>query len=179
MDEKDMEKAVSKGKIVLLVMPSDVYYEEMKKLMRVLSKRFKNICYISLNRPHNILARAFREYGIDVKRIFFIDAVSKQPEPDIKVLLIPSPRSLMELDTGIEEIIMGMGADCFVFDSLSTILLYGDSLVLTKFFHVLSLKLRSINASAFFTALEKHVSSNLISDISMFADSVVRVDREL
>ena len=175
METGEIESRIGDNKIVLLVTPAERHYQELQKVVQILTKKYKSICYVSLNKPHNVIVRAFKNGGVDIRRLFFIDAVSKQPEPDIKVLLIPSPRSLMELDTGIEEIITGSGADCFVFDSLSTLLLYGDPLVLTKFFHVLSLKLRSANIAAFFTALEKHMSTNLIGDISMFADDVINL----
>jgi hypothetical protein len=110
-----------------------------------------------------------------VKRIFFIDAISKVPRHDLKVLLLPSPQAFLEMDTGIEEIIVGGGAECFIFDSLSTLLKYGDSLALSKFINTISAKIKSSNMCGIFTCLKKDISSNLISDISMFADQVITI----
>jgi KaiC/GvpD/RAD55 family RecA-like ATPase len=175
VETEEIEKGIGDNKIVLLITPTERHYQELEKVVHVLTKKFSNICYVSLNKPHNAIVKAFRNGGVDVSKLFFIDAVSKQPEKDVRVLLIPSPKSLMELDSSIDEIILGSGADCFIFDSLSKLILYDDPLVLTKFFHVLTLRLRSINAGAFFTVLEKHLSSRVINDIRMFSDRVINL----
>jgi KaiC/GvpD/RAD55 family RecA-like ATPase len=175
VERVEIERRIGDNKIVLLITPAERHYQELEKVVHVLTKKFINICYVSLNKPHNVIVNAFRNGGVDINKLFFIDAVSKRPAENVRVLLIPSPKSLMELDSGIDEIILGSGADCFIFDSLSNLLLYGDPHVLTKFFHVLNLRLRSINAGAFFITLEKHLSSNLINDIRMFADKVINL----
>ncbi len=177
MGKIDLNNKIMSGRVLLFVISNNVYYDSLGEIMKVVPQKFKSICYISLNKPHNILAEAFRRIGIDVSRIFFIDAVSREPASNVKVMLISSPKSLMELDTGIEEIMTGSDAECFVFDSLSTLLIYGDSLTLTKFVHEITLKLRKKNVCIIFTCLDKDISTNLINDITMFADEVVYIKR--
>jgi hypothetical protein len=168
------ELMVQKGRVILYIMPDTLYKESILSLMKGLTVSFRSVCFVTLNKPHYVLADEFTRAGIDTKRIFFIDAVSRKTEGGLKTLLISSPRALLELNTGIEEIIIGSGAECFVFDSLSTLLLYGDQMAVSRMVHFIAMRIRGERMSAVFTCLEKDTSSSLVGDISMFTDGTMR-----
>ncbi len=165
------------GRVILFIIPNEMYRQSILQLVSAMTKKFKNLCFITLNRPHYALVDDFKKMNIDIKRLFFIDAVTKKTTENIKVLLVSSPRAFLELNTGIEEIIVGSGADCFIFDSLSTLLLYGDSLGVARMVHMMAMKIRSEKLHGVFTCLEKDISSSLVSDISMFSDEVIYAGR--
>jgi hypothetical protein len=174
MDLKIPEK-MNLGAMILYIINNQVYKTSLVDIVKLSISKFKNICFIALTSPHDTLSSDFIKSGIDVSKIFFIDAISKNTKTNLKVLPLPSPQALLEMDTGIDEMIVGGGAQCFILDSLSSLLAYGDSLTLSKFINMITQKIKESNTCGVFICLDKDISSNLINDISMFSDEVIRV----
>ena len=83
-----------------------------------------------------------------------------------------SPNSLIELSLAITQALNKENPDAFVFDSLSTLLIYERDATVTKFIHSLIGKIKATGIDAYFTSLEGDSHNESIKDLGMFVDRV-------
>jgi hypothetical protein len=89
------------------------------------------------------------------------------------VVNVSSPKALTEMSITIGKVLELGKIEALIFDSLSTLLVYTDPSTVVKFTHSLISLLRSKNVSGLLMCVEGGASSNMVKDISMFADKVV------
>jgi len=175
----DIEESGSR-QILVLVMPEDNYTEHLLLVVKEISKLPGKICYISLNRPYNSLVGIMQHSGLDLKKIHFIDAITKTAQLTTKCdecEFISSPGALTELSVTISKLMDTGDYKYIIFDSLSTLLVYESDTTITKFVHYLMAKVRVAGCNAIFTCLKQDANSILIKDINMFADKVIDLEK--
>lgn len=168
------------NQIVVLIIPDNDYLNNMIKLTKDISQTSNRICYVTLNRPYRSLMELFSNSNIDVKKFYFIDAITKTAEiadSNQNCDFVSSPNALTELSLSISNVLEKEKFDYMIFDSLSTLLVYESETVITKFVHFLIAKVRVIGCSALFTCLQQDINSVLIRDINMFADKVLDIGK--
>jgi archaellum biogenesis ATPase FlaH len=183
--EQDFKsKPVSAGKkakgraseISIIIIPNREYLKATLVLVRELSQKYNKICYVSLNELYDEIINNFEKSGIDVKKFFFIDAITKTsrtiPEKKKDCIFVSSPNSLIELSLAITETLNKENPDLLIFDSLSTLLIYEKESTVTKFIHSLIGKIRANNTDCYMTALEGDVQNESIKDLGMFVNEV-------
>lgn len=117
--------------------------------VRALQGEGKKVVFVSADRPYHILAQAFRDQGVSVEGMHFVDAVSSlsgsapaQRPPNATFL--PSPTMLEMLAMRVEQAALRFGSAAhMVLDSLDTLSLYNGIHPVQEFSHYLANRLRS------------------------------------
>jgi len=172
----DISKEIMDNQIVVFIIPNKEYADRLKEIVHAAIQVQKRICYVCLNKPCDTLIKNLEINEEDLKKFFFIDAITqsvKTPDEKDRVMYISSPRSLTELNVAISKVLEVGKIDCTIFDSLSTLLVYENAMTVTKFVHTIMAKLRTTTSKGIFTALKEDVTKNLMKDLNMFGDSIV------
>lgn len=176
----DLKKDLSKGQTVVLIIPNDKYMARISEVAKYMGGAYSKTCYVSLNKIVVALSRSLDSSGADSKKFFFIDGVTKSANPDApecpNCVFVSSASALTDLSIAIDDVIKKENADALLFDSLSTLLIYNKDEVVTKFIHNLTNKLQTNGITTIFAALEGDMGSELIKEIGMFVDGIVKID---
>ena len=172
--------SVKKGERVVIIIPDSTYSKDIIVISSQLAKDYGSIFYLSLNKSYDALIKNLENNKIDTSKFFFVDAVKKPmnsiKEPD-NCIFISSISAIGELSIAINKVLEKGKFECFIFDSLSTMLIYHDTTTITKFIHNLITKLNELNCTAVFTCLEGDSNSPLIKDLGMLVDEVKRLEK--
>jgi len=161
--------------IILLVISNKDYSSRMKDIVSSASSSYSRICYVSLNKPYSVISESLKKQGIDTKKFFFIDCTENHADEKAgQVVNVSSPKALTEMSITIGKVLELGKIEAMVFDSLSTLLVYEDPSTVVKFTHSLISSLRGKKVSGVLVCLEGGKNAELVKDISMFADRVVR-----
>lgn len=169
---------------VVLILVSAVNYLQVsfEVLDYILNKRNIPGIYITVSRPYNNMVKVLEENGIDVKKIFFIDAITQtaggNPERKEGVLFVASPQNLTDISIALSEALEAMKVpDKFLFlDSLSTLLIYNNPETVTKFSHFLASKIRLGDLKGIFLSMEIEADERLIATLSQFVDKTIKFE---
>lgn len=131
---------------------------------------------MNLNELYKTLIQHLKNMNLDVRKFFFIDAISltsdKTNTKHDNCIFVSNPNSLIELSLAITQGLNTEKPDLLIFDSLSTLLIYEKESTVTKFIHALIGKIKAAGIDAYFTALEGDSQNESIKDLSMFVDNV-------
>ncbi|MCK4997329.1 hypothetical protein KAS08_03415 [Candidatus Pacearchaeota archaeon] len=176
----DLKENIGEGQIVVLVIPNEKYTKKIVDVARFFSETTNSLCYVSLNKLYNSLTVALTKEGIDHDNFLFMDGITKSANPQAEeadnCMYLKSSSNLTELSILLDRVMQSGKFDGFLFDSLSTILIYNQGEAVSKFTHDLINKIRAHNTTAVFTALEGDTKSDLLKEISMFVDGIVHLD---
>ncbi len=173
--KKNIDKDIRKNDIIVFLIPNKKYSAVLADIIKTVSKSYKKICYVSLNKPCYTVVKDFSEARADTKKLFFIDCVSQNAKQSkgINVSYVSSPKALTELNIAINKVLGIQKTELMVFDSLSTLLVYQQTMTIIKFVHSIISTLRNNGSKAVFLCLKEDIKTDLVKDISMFADKVV------
>lgn len=174
----EIKKELLTNPVVLSVLRKEYYNESIFEILNELKD--KRVCYVTLNKTTESLKRAFKFRKIKDDKIFFIDAVSKgigKEKKQDNVIFISSPAALTELSIGITESLMSNVFDAILFDSLSTLNIYGMGKSAERFASHTINKIKSENKKGVFTCLEEDVETSLIKNSFMYVDKVVNLNK--
>ena len=90
--------------------------------------------------------------------------------------LLELDSALTELSIAIDKTLSTGKFDGFLFDSLSTLLIYNKSAVVGKFVHSLINKIKAAKVTAIFTALEGDTKSDLLKELGMYVDNILHYE---
>jgi KaiC/GvpD/RAD55 family RecA-like ATPase len=138
---------------------------------------------ITTNQPSEVLKKNYDRAGIDVSRLYFIDAITSYaigttPKGEQNVRYIGSPSNLTDLGIAITRALNEFSdkRPCILFDSVSTMLIYLPSANISKFVHYISNRLRLIDTPGIFLAVGKGLDPMMISNLSTFMDDIIQPD---
>lgn len=172
-----LQDGLGKGEVSVIVF-SENYQEALKNVIKDVEKKFKKVCYITTNKPYHELVLIFKKNNINLKRFGFIDAITNtvtKPPKTKQCVFVSSPNALTELSIAINKVSKVLRPDLYIFDSLSSLLVYEKGPVLIKFVHSLINSIKTYKIGATFTILESDIDSKLMKDLKMFADKVIKV----
>ena len=172
----DLEKEIQDNEITVILCNSD-YPEILNEIIKQTSENFEKIGYVTLNKPYNTLIEIFKKNNVDLKKFGFVDAITKsviKPESIKNCVFISAPNALTEMSIVIKKVSESQHPDIFIFDSLSSLLVYEKGPTLIKFVHSLVEFLRVHKIKIIFIALKSDIDSALIKDLSMFADKMIK-----
>jgi len=181
---KELSK-ISDKEIVLILCDEKKYLETNLRILHILTNKFKEKgIYVTINRPYESLIELLKKKKINIKSLFFIDAITPtvagKTEDTSNCLFIDSPQNLTELSIALSEAFTGMKQkeDRFIFfDSLSTLLIYNEAKSVERFAHFLTGKMRKWKIKGVLISLQKNIDENLISQVSHFCDKVIEVKK--
>ncbi|WP_148222193.1 hypothetical protein [Methanolacinia petrolearia] len=135
---------------------------------------------ICLNQPQSFLMDFYGKNGIDMNRVFFVDAITKYatgsaPKNIENCLFVSRPGDLTSMSIAVTSVINKFKNDKIIIflDSVNALLIHTNSVNLTKFIHFIISKLRVLNISGIFLAVEKGLDPILLNQIMLFADEMV------
>ncbi|MBN1156737.1 hypothetical protein JXA85_03915 [Candidatus Woesearchaeota archaeon] len=174
----ELQKEIgNKHKTFLVVIPSQKYNENTNELILSLTHNFNRVAYVSLNKLINPLKRTLQEKNVDMKKVFFIDGITKTAIPNPpeaeNCVFVPSPDDLTKLSISITKVFQTFDPDCLFFDSLSTLLIYKDVNMITQFVHSLLSKVNAFGTMAVFTCLQGEKEEHMVKDLSLIIDKVI------
>lgn len=165
--------------VLYLSEPGNIRATNTEIISRADNAGYKTIV-ITTNFPSSVLERLYDKKGINTENIFFIDAISafslgKNPGEDERHVNIKNPADLTALSIAISKSLKGLdGNRIFILlDSISSMLIYIPTIKTVKFIHLLSNKIRQINYSGVFLAVEGGIDPMMLAQISSFVDEVV------
>lgn len=175
----DIRKEIGANLSIAIVIPNEVYIKNINEIARQLSLSYNKICYVSLNKLYTPLTRALAANGVDIRKINFIDGITKtaiaEPGNIPNVAFVSGPDKITELGIAIQKGVAGSSCQALLFDSLSTLLVYKNVQIVKQFVHSIVGQVGATGCIAVFTCLEGNVEKDLIKDLSMFIDSIVHI----
>lgn len=172
-------KDIEENEIVLFIIP-DVNLPQIENdLVKYMSQKDYYIIYVNANKPYTTMSNIFRKEGINLDKIFFIDMVTNLVGMEIQRAencVFCSPQALTNLGITIKSVVESLPKEAnkiLFLDSISTLLIYNESLIVTRFAHVLITKLRKWKVKGMILTLEQEADKKLIAQVTSFVDKQI------
>ena len=174
-----VKQDILKARTACIVFNVKNYPTQINDLVKLYGENYQKILYVTLNRLYNPLKRKIQQDKIDVSKFTFIDCVTKtavaQPEEHEDCIYVTAPNALTELSIAITKSIQKNYPDVVLFDSLSTLLIYENPMIISQFIHSSTNKMNAFGVNIAFTILEGDKEQALIKDMGMFLDKVINI----
>lgn len=164
---------------LVLSEPRNLRKKNSEILTEVVRKGFTTIV-ITTNDPYNVLRKYYVKAGINLENVYFIDAITKyaigkESEGAVNCTFVGSPSNLTEMGIAVTELLKTIDKDkvCVLLDSVNSMLIYISSVNLTKFIHFISSKLKILDISGIFLAVEKGIEPSTLTQIQSFVDEII------
>lgn len=174
-----------KDEKIYLIMASaqNIRSKNIELIKELLAKDYY-VIVITTNQPYDILKKNYEKQGVVMEKIFFVDTVTKYAmgrdhEPVNNCRFIGDPADMTAIGIAVSESLSGFKEMkvSLLFDSVNSMLIYISSQNITKFVHFITNKLRLMNFSGIFLAVEKGLDPDLLTQLTTFVDEVIDVDK--
>ena len=171
---------LAKNRIFLILTSPGNTRERNMEIIKELSALGYHSVVITTNFPYSVLRKLYEQGGVDLAKVSFIDAVTRhsfgsaEDIPGI-VRYINNPANLTDMGIAVTEVLREhhSGKVCILYDSISTLLIYLSSANISKFIHFVTNKLRLMDISGVFLAVEKGLDPMLMTQLTTFVDTVI------
>ncbi|WOF17116.1 hypothetical protein F1737_10725 [Methanoplanus sp. FWC-SCC4] len=179
------ENPDGKAQIYLVLSSPKRVKENNINLIREVLKEGEKVLIISINQPAQYLYELYMSRGIPLENVLFIDAITKYAMgkpgdgiPNCKYL--NSPGDLTSLSIAVSESLKENQNQkiYLLMDSVNAMLIYLPSASITKFFHFLTSKLKIMNLSGIYLAIEGGLDPMIFSQLTAFSDAVIDLEKE-
>jgi len=171
---------LAKKEIFLVLATPATIRQRNIELIREISGLGYHTVVITTNFPYSILTKLYAEQGIDPKTVSFIDTVTRNSLGNAEnipgvVRFINNPANLTDMGIAVTEALKDHAGEkvCILYDSISTMLIYLSSANISKFIHFVTNKLRLMDISGIFLAVEKGLDPMLMTQLTTFVDTVI------
>lgn len=175
--EKALEKISTAKRILLFISTPQEYTDMNNTILRYLTNKLKlSGIYVTINKPFLYLEKQLVRDKIDVKKIFFVDAVSRgagSPVESKNCSFITGAGSLTELSIEIAKKANTGDYQYVLLDSMTTLLMYNSLENTEKFSHYMASKLRALEINGIIISLDDEKSKTLIPLISQLCDECI------
>jgi len=134
---------------------------------------------VSANRPYITLLNIYKNNGIDTKKIYIIDCISKSLNADNKtpnVSFIENLSALTDISLSIDEHINNSTSKKFIFfDSLTTMLLHNNPNILARFIHKILTRMRLNSVGGVIISLQDINNREVRAEIAQLCDKVIKI----
>lgn len=176
VSREDLEK---NQLFLVLANPGDIRQKNIDLIKEISASGYHTII-VTINFPYSILSKLYAENGVDLKTVSFIDAVTRNSIGSVEnvpgvVRYVNTPANLTDLGIAVTEVLKDHSGKkvCILYDSVSTMLIYLSSPNISKFIHFVTNKLRLMDISGIFLAVEKGLDPMLMSQLTTFVDTVI------
>jgi len=174
---------LGQDKLFLVLSTAEKLRQNNIQIIKTLTDGGYKVVVITTNRPSGILKKIYAAEGIELSKVFFIDAITKYaigrvPEGEPDTVFVNSPSNLTDLGIAITSALNATSGNkpCLLFDSISTMLIYIPSVNISKFIHFVTSKLRLLDAPGIFLAVEKGIDPLLLTQLTTYVDDVIDMD---
>ncbi len=179
--EKKEEKLFRGDLTYSVVMVSAANYPTAPvSILKKFINQHQKICYINLNHLINALVESFGQEGIDLRKICFVDGVTKtifekiSSTPDQEFIV--GFDSLSFLLDSIAKSVETNKASLLIFDSLSALLMYSSREMFMDFLETLLKDLKRLGCSAIFISLLEETRTELREELKELVENVFSID---
>ncbi|VVB53641.1 Uncharacterised protein [uncultured archaeon] len=169
------------GSIVLIEANGEDATEVNVEVVRFLAGEGYSIILVSAGRPYTNLLRVYNEKKVDVSKIFFIDCLSKhtiKTEDSANVAFMDDVSDLTSISIAVSEAARTLPNKKFLLiDSLSSMLIYNDPAVYTRFIHSTITKLRVSQVSCGLLSYNAESDREVKKEVAMFCDKTVKLNQ--
>lgn len=163
--------------IVSVLVPSDNYEKvNMHILNDFINKKKMHGIYITINRPYKNIIELMKKDNIDIKKLSFIDCITKeitQKKEKVNCAFVRSPGDLTEMALAIDKLFKHTKHGFILFDSLDTLLVYNNFDRVMKFIHFITGKMRIYGIKGVLLGLQENTKGDLMKKISPFTDKTI------
>jgi len=177
-----LDIAPENPRIVLVLSPARSIRESNLAVVREVIAQGVRLVVVTVNQPARSLSGYYRKNDVDPASLRFIDTVTKYaggnaPEDMPESVFLPRPDDLTGLSIAITEMLKESGEEktCILVDSINAMLIYLSSGDLLKFIHYLASKLKILEISGVFLAVESGLDPSLLSRLTAVSDEVIEI----
>ena len=139
-----------------------------------------SVIVITTNNPYSILEKDYRKEGIDLDKVYFVDAITKyaigkETENAENCIFISGPADLTSMGIAVSEVLKKASSEkaCVLLNTVNSMLIYINPENLIKFVHFIANKLRLFEISGVFLAVEKGIDPSTLVQLQSFIDDVI------
>jgi hypothetical protein len=159
--------------------PAKIRQQNIEIIKNLSSLGFHTVV-VTTNFPFGVLKKLYEQNGVSLEQVTFIDTVTKysigtvQDVPGI-VRYVNNPANLTDMGIAVTEVLKELSGKkvCILFDSISTMLVYLSSPNISKFIHFVTNKLRLMDVSGIFLAVEKGLDPQLLTQLTTYVDEII------
>lgn len=173
------EELAEKKIFLILATPGNIRDRNIQ-IIKELSVLGYHSAVITTNFPYSILKKLYEQSGVDITKVSFVDAVTRNSMGNVEnipgvVRYINNPANLTDMGIAVTEVLKEHKGEkvCILYDSISTMLIYLSSANISKFIHFVTNKLRLMDISGVFLAVEKGLDPMLMTQLTTFVDTVI------
>lgn len=174
------QQELEQKKIFLILASPATIRERNIEIIREISTMGYHTVVITTNFPYSVLTKLYAQRGVSRDRVSFIDAVTRNSIGTAEniprvVRYINNPANLTDMGIAVTEVLKEHSGEkvCIMYDSVSTLLIYLSSANISKFIHFVTNKLRLMDVSGIFLAVEKGLDPMLMVQLTTFVDTIV------
>jgi hypothetical protein len=179
IDVKELEQ---KNIFLILASPGMIRQRNIEVIREISGLGYHTIV-ITTNFPYSVLVKLYAQSGIVLDNVSFIDAVTRNSIGNAEnipgvVRFINNPANLTDMGIAVTEVLKDHAGKkvCIMYDSVSSMLIYISSANISKFIHFVTNKLRLMDISGVFLAVEKGLDPMLMSQLTTFVDRVIETE---
>ena len=142
------------------------------------------VLVITTNQPYDVLKKNYEKQGVAMEKILIVDTITKYAlghdhEPVKTCRFVNNPADLTAIGIAVTESLSGLKEKkvSLLFDSVNSMLIYISSHNITKFIHFITNRLRLMNFSGIFLAVEKGLDPDVLTQLITFVDEVIDLDK--
>lgn len=177
-----LEKGEDSGIFLVLSEPLEIKAKNIDIIRNMTNSGFHTII-LTTNTPYTILKKDYEKQGIDFSQLHFIDAITKyaigkETGDAVNCTFVNNPSNLTELGIAVTETLKKIDETkvCVLLDSVNSMLIYISSAQLIKFIHFIVSKLRILEISGIFLAVEKGLDPPTLTQLESFVDEIIEED---
>jgi len=155
------------------------------ELIKVLLAKDYHVLVITTNQPYDVLKKNYEKHGVPMERIFVVDTITKYAlghdhEPVENCRFVSNPADMTSIGIAVTESMSELKGKkvSMLFDSVNSMLIYISSQNITKFVHFVTNRLRLMNFSGMFLAVERGLDPDVLTQLITFVDEVIDVDKK-
>jgi archaellum biogenesis ATPase FlaH len=170
---------VTEGEIILVTVPENQYAESNAQILKYHTNNKKyRVVYLTVNKPFSTLVDLFKKDGIDLSKVFIIDAVT--PVPAITRtgagVFVGSPKELTNISITTTSVLSNMDDTKVLFlDSVTTLLIYNSVENVTEFIHFISNKMRALKITFAIMCISDLTEEKTVKQLSQFCDKLIQL----
>lgn len=167
---------------LFMASPQEIRQKNIDLIREIIGNGY-SVIVVTFNQPYEVLRKSYEKSGIALDRIYVIDTVTRyalgrDPGTVKNCRFVANPGNLTDIGIAVTEMLKEVEGEriCLLFDSVNAMLVYISSQNITRFIHFVTNKLRLLNFSGIFLAMEKGLDPDVFTQLTTFVDQVVDSD---
>lgn len=176
-------KELGENEILLLIAPSDKIQEVILGVLKYYVDEDAYCTYVSVSKPAKTVQNILAKNKIKTDKIFFVDCITSSTIGEdmerAENIVFCNPKSLTNISLILTTALNSLPKDVMkvlVLDTFSTLLLYNEAMIVNRFMHSLTSKLREWNVKSVIFTLEEETDKKIIAQLTQFCDKAVKVN---